>query len=74
MSGLAVENLSARLGGKPVLDGVSFTVEPGETVALLGPNGAGKSTLLRCLAGLVGDKTGPACWNGESLAAMRPDA
>lgn len=74
MSGLAVENLSARLGGKPVLDGVSFTVEPGETVALLGPNGAGKSTLLRCLAGLVADKTGSACWNGESLAAMRPDA
>ena len=36
----------------PLLDDVSFTVAPGETVALVGANGAGKTTLLRILAGV----------------------
>jgi alpha-D-ribose 1-methylphosphonate 5-triphosphate synthase subunit PhnL len=38
----------------PVLEGVEFTVAPGECVALSGPSGAGKSTLMRCLYGNYG--------------------
>jgi energy-coupling factor transport system ATP-binding protein len=38
---------------RPVLDGISLTIEDGEHVALFGPSGGGKSTLLRALAGLV---------------------
>jgi ABC-type nitrate/sulfonate/bicarbonate transport system ATPase subunit len=41
------------LGGLPVVQGVSFTIAPGELVALVGPSGCGKSTLLSILAGLT---------------------
>jgi cobalt/nickel transport system ATP-binding protein len=51
---LRVNDLSfAYPGGPPVLDHVSFAVEPGESIALVGPNGAGKTTLFLSLAGVV---------------------
>jgi iron complex transport system ATP-binding protein len=51
---IVLEDVSARLGGAPVLRGVSGAVADGEWVAVIGPNGAGKTTLLRAIAGLVG--------------------
>ncbi|MCX5043648.1 ABC transporter ATP-binding protein [Aldersonia sp. NBC_00410] len=41
-----------RNGARPVLDGISFTVAPGEFVAIIGPSGCGKSTVFNLLAGL----------------------
>ena len=43
-SAVVVEDLRKRYDDRAVVDGVSFTVAPGELVALLGPNGAGKTT------------------------------
>ena len=49
---LEVKHISFSWGRTPILNDVSFTVAPGETVALAGANGAGKTTLLRILAGV----------------------
>jgi iron complex transport system ATP-binding protein len=53
MSAIALEGVTVRLGGRPVVDDVDVQVAEGEWVALIGPNGAGKTTMLRAIAGLV---------------------
>ncbi len=52
---LEVENLIIQMPGaeKPVLQGISFTVEPGKGIGVIGPTGAGKSTLARALVGVM---------------------
>jgi len=47
---IRVENVTKDYGTTRAVDGVSFTIEPGEIVGFLGPNGAGKSTLLKMIA------------------------
>jgi zinc transport system ATP-binding protein len=50
---LEIRDLSVRLGGTNVLEGVSADIRCGEVTALIGPNGAGKTTLLLAILGLV---------------------
>ena len=56
--------------GIDVLDGVSFTVEPGRTVALVGPTGCGKSTLLLLVAGLLEPEQGSIRIDGRDLSSI----
>jgi zinc/manganese transport system ATP-binding protein len=55
---LRVEDVSVSLGGRQVLDGVSFAVEAGGFCGLIGSNGAGKTTLLRAILGLIAPSSG----------------
>ena len=56
----------------PVLENVSFQVEPGEFVALLGPSGCGKSTLLRLVAGLDRPRRGSLAVDGVEVTGPDP--
>lgn len=53
MNLLTLQDLSVLRGLCPVVEQVSFAVQPGEFIGLLGPNGAGKTTLMRAALGLI---------------------
>jgi ABC-2 type transport system ATP-binding protein len=61
---VAVRNIVKRFGDFTAVDGISFTVKPGEIFGLLGPNGAGKSTLIRMMVTLLPPTSGTAIING----------
>jgi len=71
---LNIDNLHASIGDKPILKGLSLTINPGEIHAIMGPNGAGKSTLSYVLGGRDGyDVTnGSASFDNEDILDMDP--
>lgn len=79
MSTLAIEDLHAEVltdaGSKPILRGVSLTVDSGSTHAVMGPNGSGKSTLSYVLSGREGYEVteGAVTYKGEDLLEMPPE-
>jgi branched-chain amino acid transport system ATP-binding protein len=64
---LAVQDLGVSYRKVRAVNGVSFTVRPGEVVALLGANGAGKSTLLRAVAGVLRPDAGSVRFEGTDI-------
>jgi Fe-S cluster assembly ATP-binding protein len=71
---LQIVDLHANVGGTPILDGLSLTVNAGEVHAIMGPNGAGKSTLAYVLGGRPGYEVtaGSVTFNGQDLLALDP--
>ena len=61
---LICDNVTKRYGGKPAVNHLSLTIEPGHTVALLGPNGSGKSTLMKMITGLTRPDEGTITFEG----------
>jgi len=69
---LEIEDLEVEIEDKKILDGLSLTLNRGETAAIMGPNGAGKSTLASILAGKNNYKSikGSVRYQGEDLLKM----
>jgi ABC-2 type transport system ATP-binding protein len=66
---LTVKNLSKSYDGRPVVDGISFSVKKGEIFGILGPNGAGKTTTLEMVEALRPIEGGTVTLNGIDVAS-----
>ena len=71
---LKIENLHATVADKPILKGLSLSINAGEIHAIMGPNGAGKSTLSYVLGGRPGYEVteGSVDFDGQDLLDMEP--
>jgi zinc/manganese transport system ATP-binding protein len=68
---LELEGVGVRLGGRRILDGVGFSIGPGEFTGLIGANGAGKTTVLRIVMGLQAPDRGRVLVDGRPLARRK---
>ena len=70
---LQVENIHVRYSGLPVLQGLTLTLNAGETVCVVGSNGAGKSTLLRAIMGAQRVFDGRILFEGREIHKLRTE-
>ena len=68
---IEVAGLRKRYGPTLALDGMSFTVQPGQVTGFVGPNGAGKSTTMRVILGLDAAQEGTALIGGQPYRSLR---
>ena len=68
---IEVTGLRKRFGPALALDGMTFTVAPGQVTGFVGPNGAGKSTTMRIILGLDAADAGTATVGGRPYASLR---
>src|SRR5262249_6486787 len=68
---IEVSGLHKRFGPTVALDGMTFTVAPGQVTGFVGPNGAGKSTTMRVILGLDAPDEGTALVGGRPYAGLR---
>lgn len=67
---IEVRDLKKHFGPQPVLDGVSFRIEAGESLVIIGRSGCGKSVLLKHIIGLLRPDSGTVIIEGEDITAM----
>ena len=72
MPKLSIEGLKVTYGPIIGTDGVSFTLDAGETVALIGSNGAGKSSTLKAILGMATYPQGRITLDGTDLKGLKP--
>lgn len=73
MNVIAVEDLSFHIGGRQILDKISFEVEAGGWyTSIIGPNGAGKSTLLKCIIRIYTGWSGSVRIKGKPMNPVYP--
>lgn len=69
MAAILAQNLVRKFGDFTAVDGVSFTVEPGEVFGFLGPNGSGKTTVIKMLSGILPLTSGRGVVDGIDVSA-----
>jgi ABC-type branched-subunit amino acid transport system ATPase component len=69
---LEVHGLVKRFLGVTALDGVDFSIEPGELVSLIGPNGSGKTTLFNCVTGYLTPDHGRVLFRARDVTRAAP--
>ncbi|MBP0443654.1 ABC transporter ATP-binding protein [Roseomonas sp. SSH11] len=67
---LRVEGLRRAFGGLVAVDGLSFSIRPGEILGLLGPNGSGKTTALNLISGVLAPDAGRVVLEGREVAGL----
>lgn len=67
------DNVTLKLGGENIIDGVSFTVEPGETVAIMGETGAGKTLLTELIPRVYDVNSGAVRVDGVDVRMLKLD-
>jgi len=72
MTLLAADGLQINFGGIKALDGVSFTVEPGQVFTIIGPNGAGKTTIFNLISRIYDATSGRLSFSGEDITWVPP--
>lgn len=71
--GIVVSDVSLAIAGIRILDSISFTVKPDETVGLIGANGSGKSSVLNVISGYYRPTRGRVFLGGTEITSMKPD-
>ena len=67
---LILDSLTKTFGSVKALDGLSFSVEPGQVFGFLGANGAGKTTTMRIVLDILRPDAGSATWQGRPVAEL----
>lgn len=74
---LAVENLQVCYTGKPVLEDINLTIEPGQILGIVGESGSGKSTLIKAAMGLLGNDgavtRGDILYKNQNVTGLKGD-
>ncbi|MDO8978305.1 MAG: ABC transporter ATP-binding protein [Afipia sp.] len=73
MTILAAKDIGISFGGIKAIDGVSFSVSPGQILSIIGPNGAGKTTLFNVVSGVYAQDQGRVELSGEDVTGLTPD-
>src|SRR5215471_6761437 len=66
-----IDGLRKRFGSTQALDGMTFTVHPGQVTGFVGPNGAGRSTTMRVIVGLDAPDAGTATIGGRPYRSLK---